>query len=388
MSIRKRNLYILITIIFVLSCGNYKASDRAIRAEGTMNPYNTYLLIGTYTEKGSEGIYVYEMDSISGKSRFANLTKINNPSYLAISNNSRYVYCISEENDIRKSTISAYTFNALSGKMTLINQEKSGGTSPCYLAIDDSTNFAVVANYGGSLAAFRLAKDGGIALPRKVFDFAGKGPNPTRQTHPHIHCAVYSPDFNYIFATDLGTDKIYKYKINKYSSLSYIFRGEPESFNVGAGEGPRHLTFHPNKKQAYLITELGGNVIVYDYKNGNLIEKQKIKADKTGAEASADIHISPDGRFLYASNRKVNDGIAIYSISSEDGTLTEVGYQQTGLHPRNFVITENGRFLLCANRDSNNVQVFRIDTKTGLLTDTHQDIKVSMPVCLKFATKG
>lgn len=385
---RRRNLYIIITIILVLSCGHYKASDRASKNETPTDMYNTFLLVGTYTEKGSAGIYVYEMDSISGKTRFANLAEISNPSYLAVSNNSRFVYSISEESDINTATISCFAFNALSGKLTFINKEQSGGSYPCYLSVDDSTKFAVVANYGGSFTAFSLENDGAIGTPRKVLDFSGSSVHPTRQAHPHIHCVVYSPDNKYIFATDLGTDLIYKYKINKYSANSYIFRDEPDSFFVGEGEGPRHLTFHPNGKYAYLITELGGNVIVYDYEDGNLTETQKIKADKTKAEASADIHVSPDGRFLYASNRKQNDGIAIYSIDRENGKLTEVGYQNTGKHPRNFVITENGKFLLSANRDSDNIQVFKIDPSTGLLKDTHQDIEVSMPVCLKFATKG
>lgn len=385
---RRRNLYIIAIIMFVLSCGNYKASDRTVKNEKPIDIYNTFLLVGTYTEKGSAGIYVYEMDSISGKTRFSNLTEISNPSYLAVSNNSSYVYSISEENDINTSTISAFSFNALSGKLTLINQEKSGGSSSCYVSVDDSTKFAIVANYGGTLTAFSLDNVGGINTPRKVLEFSGNGSHPTRQTRSHIHCAVYSPDYKYIFATDLGTDKIYKYKVDKYTTKSYILRDDPSSYDVGKGEGPRHLTFHPNGKHAYLITELGGNVIVYNYNDGDLTETQRVKADKTGAEGSADIHVSPNGKFLYASNRLKNDGIIIYSIDPTNGKLTEVGYQKTGKHPRNFVITENGKFLLCANRDSDNIQIFQIDQKTGLLNDTHQDIKLSMPVCLKFATKG
>lgn len=347
-----------------------------------------FLLVGTYTEKGSSGIYVYEMDSLSGKTKFASLAEISNPSYLAVSNDSRYVYSVSEEDHIETSKISAFAFNTLNGKLTLINQEKTGGKYPCFLAVDDSSKFAVVANYGGSLTAFSLARDGGIDSPRKVFDFSGAGPNPARQQQPHIHCAVYSPDSKYVFATDLGTDRIYKYQIEKQTSTSYLFSGDPVSIKVGSGEGPRHLAFHPNGKYAYLITELGGNVFVYDYVDGNLLEKQRIEADSKHAEASADIHVSPDGRFLYASNRKVDDGVAIYSINQNDGKLTMIGYQKTGLHPRNFVITDNGRFLLVANRDSDNIQIFKRDKGTGLLTDTHQDIKVSMPVCLKFAEKG
>lgn len=373
-------------MLVVASCKNYKSTDKTPRHEPPLKPYDIHLIVGTYTQKGSAGIYVYDFDSSSGRSRFSSVTETNNPSYLAVSKDSKYIYAISEEDDIYTSSISAYTFNVRNGHLTFLNKEKSGGSSPCYVAIDDSAKHVVVANYGGTMAAFDLYPDGAIYSPKKLFDYTGNGPDTERQSHPHIHCTVYSPDYKYVFATDLGTDRIYKYKVDKEDSKAYLFKDEPVYISTDPGEGPRHLVFHPNGKYAYLVTELGGNVIVYDYKDGNLVEKQKIKIDPTGAKGSGDIQISPDGKFLYASNRLKNDGIAICKIN-KNGTLKEVAYQNTGIHPRNFIITENGQFLLCANRDSNSIQVFKRDLKTGLLTDTKQDIEVSMPVCLKFAGK-
>ena len=151
-----------------------------------------------------------------------------------------------------------------------------------------------------------------------------------------------------------------------------------------AGSGPRHLTFSPNGHYAYLINELSGTVIAFEYKDGDLKEMQTIAADTVNAQGSADIHISPDGKFLYASNRLKADGIAIFNIHPDNGMLSKAGYQLTGIHPRNFIITPNGKYLLVACRDSNVIQVYERDADTGLLTDVQQDIKVDKPVCIKF----
>ncbi|MFA6360979.1 MAG: beta-propeller fold lactonase family protein, partial [Dysgonamonadaceae bacterium] len=177
----------------------------------------------------------------------------------------------------------------------------------------------------------------------------------------------------------------------RYKSVHSVFEGQPALlqsdtavFMTPAGTGPRHFDFHPNGLYFYLLGELSGEVIVYDYNMGDLQQKQIILADTVGARGSADIHVSPNGRFLYASNRLEADGIAIFKIDSQDGTLTKVGYQSTAKHPRNFAITPNGKFLLVAGRDDNVIQVYSIDKETGLLTDTHQDIVINKPVCIKF----
>lgn len=191
-----------------------------------------------------------------------------------------------------------------------------------------------------------------------------------------------------MFATDLGTDKVYR-----YNAIGSVFEGQPvlsqaslKEFSTPAGAGPRHFDFHPNSKYFYVLGELSGDVIVYDYDEGDLKQKQIIATDSVeGSRGSADIHVSPNGKFLYASNRLKDDGVAIFSINPVDGTLTKVGYQPTRRHPRNFVISPNGKLLLVASRDDNIIQVFSIDNETGLLIDTNQDIFISKPVCLKFA---
>ena len=159
-----------------------------------------------------------------------------------------------------------------------------------------------------------------------------------------------------------------------------------EAVDIEADSGPRHLTFSPNGKFAYLITELSGKVIAFSYDDGRLKQIQTITADTVAARGSADIHLSPDGKYLYASNRLKEDGIAIFAVNPENGTLAKVGYQPTGIHPRNFNITPNGKYLLAACRDSNVIQVYKRNEVTGLLEDTNQDIVVDMPVCVQFVS--
>lgn len=247
----------------------------------------------------------------------------------------------------------------------------------------------ITANYsGGSISVFPIDKDGSLLPASTVVKFKGSGADKERQEKPHLHCVRITPDGKYLFADDLGTDQIHKFIIHPNAKPDneeiLLKEGNPASYKVEAGSGPRHLTFAPNGHYAYLINELSGTVIAFEYNDGNLKEIQTIAADTAGAKGSGDIHISPDGKFLYASNRLKADGIAIFSIHPENGMLTKAGYQLTGIHPRNFIITPNGKYLLVACRDSNMIQVYKRDADTGLLTDIHQNIKVDKPVCVKF----
>jgi 6-phosphogluconolactonase (cycloisomerase 2 family) len=221
----------------------------------------------------------------------------------------------------------------------------------------------------------------------KVFEFEGSGPDANRQDKPHLHCAVFSPDRHYLFAADLGTDQLHKFTTG--NAAPFLTTGNPEAFKLEPGSGPRHLTFHPNGRFAYLINELSGKVTAFHYANGHLEPVQYIASDNSegvGGKGSADIHVSPDGKFLYASNRANTNNIAIFSINDADGKLTLVGHQPTGRHPRNFVITPNGKYLLVANMNSKLIQFFEIDKKTGLLKEdtTKQITDIDRPVCLKF----
>ncbi|WP_165026000.1 MULTISPECIES: lactonase family protein [unclassified Dysgonomonas] len=362
-----------------------EADSIKLAMESISDDTSMYLLVGTYTSGESDGIYVYQFDTISGYSKYVSMAKVDNPSYLAISKDEKFVYAVTE-NDDNTSAANALSFDKKDGKLKLLNTQLTGGGAPCYITVDRAGKHVVTANYlGASITLFNTNEDGTLAPASSVISFMGKGVD-ERQSQPHLHCVVFSPDEKYLFASDLGTDKIHKFEVNDNSTEDFLKISTPPAFKIKDGSGPRHLEFHPNGKYAYLITELSGSVIAFEYNNGDLKEFQSIQADTLNAKGSGDIHISPDGRFLYASNRLKGDGLAIYSINQTDGKLTKVGYQDTGIHPRNFAITPNGKYLLVASRDNDIIQIFEIDKKTGLLENVYKDIKLDMPVCLKFAS--
>lgn len=351
----------------------------------TITKTDLYLIVGTYTRKDSKGIYVYKFDTITGASKEISSIEAVNPSFLTVSNDEKFIYATSEDKG-ENAIVSAFSFDKESGSLSFLNKQQTGGDAPCYVSIDNTGENVIVANYsGGSISVFKTTPDGSLKAASNILNFSGKSIDEERQNQPHLHCVEFSPDQRFVFANDLGTDKIYKLKTDK-STDNYLSMGEPPYYKVKAGSGPRHMEFHPIGRFLYIITELSGEVIVFDYNepDGNLSPVQTIEADSLKAQGSADIHISPDGRYLYASNRLEGDGIVTFSIDQQTGKLTWKGYHATGEHPRNFVISPNGEFLLVANRDSDNIQVFKIDKETGLLSDTKQDIELSMPVCLKF----
>jgi 6-phosphogluconolactonase (cycloisomerase 2 family) len=343
----------------------------------------THLIVGTYTS-GGDGIYVYEFDPVTGDSELKSSATVSNPLYLAVSKNKKYVYAASESG-LTNSKVSAFDFNNKKGEIKFKNSFPSEAPDPCYIALDDSDKFIVTGNYtGGSISGYSIKKDGRIDTLIVLKRFAGSGPDKIRQQKSHIHCVMFSPDSKYLFATDLGADQIYCFTVDY--STQYRKLNDMKRIKLPAGSGPRHLAFHPSGKYAYVITELSGDVIAYNYdiQIDSLAQFQTVKADSLGAGGSADIHITPDGKFLYTSNRLKGDGISIFKINPEDGTLLKIGYQDTEKHPRNFVITPDGALLLVACKDSNTIQIFKINQETGLLENLNKDIKVEMPACLKF----
>jgi len=347
-----------------------------------------YLLVGTYTSGESKGIYVYRFDTVTADTEYVGMTEITNPSYLTIGKDGKLVYSVTETGD-ENASASAFAFNKQTGELKLLNTSKTQGGDPCYITVDEAGKHIVTASYsGGSISVFDINADGSLSELKQLLKFSGKGKDPNRQAGPHLHWVGYSPDGRYLFANDLGADRIYKYAIHPESDeiQQHLTQGNPASFQLADGAGPRHSEFHPNGKFLYLISELSGDVFAFKYDSitGDLQEFQKIKSDTLNAGGSADIHITPDGKFLYASNRLKGDGIAIFSIHPKNGELTKIGYRNTGLHPRNFVITPNGKLLLTACRDSDVIQIFRIDKETGLLENLNKDIQLDMPVCLKF----
>ena len=330
------------------------------------------MAVGTYTDGGSKGIYTYLFNQETGKSELLDSLELNNPSYLTISIDKRHLYAVSET-DASQASLNIISLNGRGG-MRLQKTILTEGADPCYVAQNGS--IALTANYsGGSMSVFNLAK---MELITRFLGTTG-GPDLSRQDTPHVHCACFTPDGKYVLATDFSADRILSFRIQGQRVVA-----NGVAADVSADSGPRHLTFSPNGRFAYLMSELSGKVTIFSYNQGQLEMLQEITSDSVGARGGADIHLSPDGKFLYSSNRLKAEGIAIFSVDSKTGMLARIGYQPTDAHPRQFNITPNGRYLLCCCRDSNKIQVFRRDSQTGLLTDTHQDIPLSMPVCVQF----
>lgn len=340
----------------------------------------TYVFFGSYNrDTSTDGIYVYSLDTNTGElSKISINNSVFNPSYLTLSPNGKFLYACTESQTKNAGSVSSYEFDPQKGTLTFLNSQKSGGENPVYLTVNKSGKWLVNANYTeASISVYPLSEDGRINPSVQIFQFTEGSITPGRQDLSHIHSAVFSPEQDYMFFPDLGADKIRSFQFHSLKSQPL----QAENFIKSTpGGGPRHFTFHPNGKFAYCIEELGGAISVYKYQNGKLDSIQRIithPKNYKGALLSADIHISPDGKFLYASNRGDQNNISIFSIK-KDGTLKAMGYQSSlGEHPRIFAIDPTGHFLIVTNLVSGNVFVFRRNIKTGFLKKTGTEVKIN-----------
>jgi 6-phosphogluconolactonase len=361
------------SLLLLLICSSIQAQDNKVN-----------LVVGTYTNGcDSKGIYVYDFDSKTGNFNFKNTSEnIVNPSYLTVSNDNSFVYSVNENG--KESKVSAFSYSPSNGKLDFLNSQNSMGADPCYI-INDEKN-VIVANYsGGNIVVFGKNNDGSIGEAKQVVQHYGKGSNVKRQEGPHVHMVHFSPDRKFVLSTDLGNDKVYSYEYNP-NSVTAVLKVK-DSFAVEAGSGPRHLTFSKNGKYVYLLQELTGGLTVFCYSKGKLkkVDQTTILAkDFKGSFTGADIHISPDEKFLYASNRGEANTISIFRIL-KNGKLESKGQTSSlGKGPRNFAIDPTGNFLLVAHQYTNEIVIFKRDKSTGALTDTGKRIELCAPVCLVF----
>lgn len=348
-----------------------------------------YLITGTYTSGQSEGIYVYKFNSSDGSASIASQIKISNPSFLAVSPGGQFVYAVKENAAAigKGGEVAAFLFNKETGTLTFINEQPSGGDHPCYVTVDKTGRWVVTGNYSsGNLTVLPVLANGSLGVAVTSIQHKGAGPNAARQKSPHVHATLFSADNRFLFVPDLGIDKIMIYAFDAVTGKLTAAK-QPFAQSTG-GAGPRHFCFHPTNKYGYLIEEMTGTVVAFKYKNSKLKKVQRISCMPMGDSSnagSADIHVSPDGKFLYASNRGSSNTIAIFKVDRKNGMLTLVGHQSTlGKTPRNFNFDPAGNFLLVANQNSDNIVVFKVDKQTGLLTDTGNSITVGNPVCLKW----
>lgn len=359
----------------------------AMYPSGSQDTLSVY--VGTWTEGQDDGgIHVLELDPSTGAlSSQHPVTPAVNPSYLTLSPDGRYLYSVNQTTDA--ASVSAYEVDEATGALTVLNTVPAGGASPCYISIDASGEWVLVANYvSGTVAVFPVRADGSLGPPTDRVQHTGSSVHPERQTAPHAHYFDVDPSNRFALAVDLGIDQVRIYPLD--TERGRIEEQRVRDVTTPPGTGPRHLDFHPNGQYAYLVGELTGTVTAYRYDpdKGQMDALQTISSLPEGFDGtnkSADIHVHPSGAFLYASNRGDADSIVIYAIDPDDGTLSLVGHQDEAVEwPRNFAIDPSGQFLLVANRHANRITVFRIDEETGALTFTGHAADVPEPMCIKF----
>lgn len=357
------------------------------------------LLVGTYTGSSSDGLYVYRFDTDSGRVSPVSSAKAENPSYLVASRDGRHVYAVNElPGDAGPASVrggvSAFDFDAKTGALKFVNRVSAQGNDPCYLSLSPDGRYLVVANYsvasdpGGSFSVFPVEATGALGAAVLNVHHEGTGPVKGRQDGAHVHSTVFSPDGKYLFVQDLGADKLYSYRYTPDGSRGLIGPTESRYTLAKAGSGPRHLVFGANGRFAYVTNELNASVDVYRYDDGRLAHIETVPmtapgfAGKVGGGA---LHLSPDGRFLYATNRGDANDIVIYAVNAADGKLTLVGRQSSlGKTPREFAIDPSGKWLIVGNQDSDSVFVFRRDIASGRLEPNPARIRIDKPVDFKF----
>lgn len=357
----------------------------------TKSKSGDYLVyVGTYTRNNSKGIYAYKFSTRTGKLNPLDLAaEIASPSFLTIHPNGKVLYAVSEAVPGQKEgSVSAFTIDKTSGKLTRLNTVSSRGTSPCHLVADKTGKTLVVVNYGnGVTTAYGIKDDGSLTEATSTIQHKGASVNARRQQGPHAHSVNLSADNRYAVVADLGLDEVLVYKLD--AAANKIEPNNPPSVRLHPGGGPRHFAFHPNGKVAYANHEMGSYVSVmsWDAARGafSVIEAlPTLPSDFTGTNNTAHTDVHPSGRFVYVSNRG-HDSIAVFAVDKKDGTLQRVEITPTqGKVPRNFGIDPSGQYLIAANQESNNLVVFRIDQKTGRLTPTGQTLENGAPVCVKF----
>jgi 6-phosphogluconolactonase len=359
------------------------------------------MIVGTYTGGKSEGIYVYRFDTKTGEATPVSVAKTVNPSYVVVSSDRRHVYSVNElpgDNGpaSQRGGISAFGFDPASGQLTFLNKVSSEGNDPCYLKISPDGKYLLTANYsvaadpGGSFAVFPLQADGQVGQAVLTVHHEGGGPVKGRQDNSHVHSTVFSPDGQYLFAQDLGADKLYSYRYTPDGSRGLFGPTEWRYTDVKAGSGPRHLVFGSDGKYAYLTSELAATVSTFRYDNGRLTLLQVSPLTEPGFKGqvgAAAIHLSPDGRFLYATNRGDANQIVIFSVDQANGHLKLIGRQSSlGKSPREFAIDPTGNWLIVGNQNSDTAYVFKRDQQTGLLEANPKEIEMGSPVDFKWVS--
>ncbi|MNQ63856.1 6-phosphogluconolactonase [compost metagenome] len=358
------------------------------------------LLVGSYTQGQSQGIYRLQFDSQSGQLNATPLqvVKSSNPSWLTVSSDQRQLFVVNENGPGQADPVgrvSSFSIEPKTRQLSLINQVQSLGNEPTHSSLSADGQYLFVSNYsvaedpGGSLAVLPVNAEGRLEPVVQLSSHPASRVNPERQMSAHVHSTVSSPDGQYVFSSDLGADKVFVYRYDpKANPQRPLKAATPASVSLPAGSGPRHLLFSGDGKHAYLTLEMSAQVAVFDYQAGQLTQRQLVDlaaGQPAARKAAAALHASTDGKFLYVSNRGTANELLVFAIDPLSGELKALQRRAAdGDHPREFSLDPSGRFVLVANQKSNQVVVIERDVNTGLLGKTVQKVPFDAPSDIRF----
>jgi len=378
----------ILTAVMAFSMAPLAPAADAAAAPAAPRDWRVY--IGTYTDGASEGIYLLRFDAQTGRLTSPELAaKIENPSFLALHTTKPLLYAVgvtTRENGEKWDSVTAFVIDPSSGILTQLNRESSMGGGPCHVAVARTGRHVAVANYGGgNIAVLPIREDGPLGAASAFVQHTGSSVNPQRQQEPHAHSVNFDPAGRFVFAADLGIDRIMIYRFDEIHGT--LEPNDPPYAQLAPGAGPRHFAFHPSGKYAYSINELDSTIttFAYDAASGRLDTVQSVGTlpeDFTGESTTAEVRVHPSGRFVYGSNRG-HDSIVTVGVDPATGMIAPLAWQPTqGSYPRNFYLSPCGDWMLVANQKGDNIVSYRVDAATGRLAPTGYALSVSMPVCL------
>ncbi len=339
-------------------------------------------MVGTYTTGTSEGIYIFDFNPLTGQMIPMSVCQVQNPSYLVANRRGDYVYAVTE-NETGDSYVNALCFDTSKGLLTPINRVLTGGEAACHIAMDPQEKFVVTANYaGGNISIFRIVPGGGLSEYTQNISFTGQSVDAERQEAPHPHCSIFSRDGKFLFVTDLGTDTIHRFTVDYFADGKFLVEGTRKDFLLRPGSGPRHLVFDKTGEYLYLVNELGGTIVSFQYNQGELKQFQENPIDHISEEGGGGIVLSPDGQFLFVSMREGNDGIALFKVG-KDGKLDPQNYFGVSEHPRDLSLSPDGNYLLVTAMKDNRVEILEVH-RNGFVEDTGKFVTLDKPAFVSF----
>lgn len=356
------------------------------------NSAKLMVYVGTYADAERESIFLYLLNPQTGElTRVKGFKGGKKPSYMAFDEGRLHLYVVNEREEYEgkeSGFVCAFSVDQQTGDLSLLNRVPSLGGEPVHISIGKDGKAVLVANYkSGNVSVYPLQENGQLAEASYLRQHEGGGPNKERQASAHAHYIAFSPDSRFVFVVDLGLDKVLRYRLDAGKGVLMPTQ-DPIAFAAKPGTGPRQMSFHPSGRYAYLIHELESMVtaLSYESEKGTFSEIQTIATipeDFKALNKCGGVRVSPDGKYLYGSNRGHNS-IVVFSIDERSGKLTHVeNVSSGGDWPREFTLDLTGNVLLAANQRSDNIATFSVDKATGRLTATGHQAKVEKPVFLQ-----